>query len=165
MCDAGRCAGAVDRDGRWRFTQWTAGRLDIPSERRILDAWFTHLAAVCAEAEMGLLDARVFHWSPAEPSWIDGCADALVAARRRRPDADWPDVPWFDILDRVVRAEPVTVTGAFSFGLKAVAKAMRAAGLISVDWPDGPTDGLGRWLVRSGPTRMHGSRGSPSARP
>jgi hypothetical protein len=52
-------------------------------------------------------------------------------------------LPWFDVLERVIRAEPVAVTGAFNFGLKAIAKAMHDAGLIETIWKDGPTDGLG----------------------
>ncbi len=37
----------------------------------------------------------------------------------------------------------MTVRGAFDFGLKSIAKAMHAAGLIETTWGDGPTDGLG----------------------
>ena len=33
--------------------------------------------------------------------------------------------------------------GAHGFGLKPVTKAMRALGLIDVEWGDGPADGLG----------------------
>ena len=43
----------------------------------------------------------------------------------------------------VVRDEPVVVRGAHGFGLKAVAKSMRALGLIETDWGEGPADGLG----------------------
>jgi hypothetical protein len=35
------------------------------------------------------------------------------------------------------------VTGAFGFGLKAIARAMAAQGLIETTWEDGPADGLG----------------------
>jgi predicted RecB family nuclease len=42
-----------------------------------------------------------------------------------------------------VREQPVTVRGAFAFGLKAITKAMHAAGLIGTNWRDGVTDGLG----------------------
>jgi hypothetical protein len=65
------------------------------------------------------------------------------AARSRHPEADWPDIPWFDALAKVIRAQPLTVRGAFGFGLKAIAKSMHAAGLIPTVWEDGPTDGLG----------------------
>jgi hypothetical protein len=42
-----------------------------------------------------------------------------------------------------VRREPVVVRGAHGFGLKAVTKAMHAAGLVETLWGDGPVDGLG----------------------
>jgi len=41
----------------------------------------------------------------------------------------------------------VTVTGAFNFGLKAIAKSMHAQGLIETAWGDGPTDGLGAMVA------------------
>jgi hypothetical protein len=83
---------------------------------------------------------RVVHWSPAESAWLD---TAYNAARTRHPSRAWPDIPWFDALNLIVRAEPVTARGAFGFGLKPIAKAMHAAGLIPATWDDGPTDGLG----------------------
>jgi predicted RecB family nuclease len=52
-------------------------------------------------------------------------------------------LPWVDLLGEVVKAEPVTAKGAFGFGLKALAKAFHAHGLIETNWSDGPTDGLG----------------------
>ena len=54
-----------------------------------------------------------------------------------------PILPWFDFLTRVVRAAPVTVRGAFGFGLKAIATAMHHHGLIETVWAEGPTDGMG----------------------
>ena len=50
------------------------------------------------------------------------------------------------MLKEVIRAEPVTIRGAFGFGLKSIAKAMNAAGLIATKWDDGPTDGLGAMI-------------------
>ena len=46
-------------------------------------------------------------------------------------------------LTRVVREEPVVIRGAHGFGLKVVAKSMRALGLIETVWGEGPADGLG----------------------
>jgi len=42
-----------------------------------------------------------------------------------------------------VQPEPMVVRGAFSFGLKSIARAMRANGLIQTDWGDGLADGAG----------------------
>jgi hypothetical protein len=127
-------------DGQWRFWQQTAERLDPASEARVIDAWVGHCRGLLDARGLDLADLRVVHWSHAEASSLD---TAYNAARSRHPASDWPDIPWFDVLERVVRAEPVTVRGAFSFGLKPIAKAMYAAGLITTTWDDGPTDGLG----------------------
>ena len=133
--------GHTASDGSWRFAQWTLDALTVADERRIIDAWINHMAAICAAAGVGLDDARICHWSAAEPVNLES---AYSSARTRHRDAVWPtDLAWFDVLERVIRATPVAVTGAFNFGLKAIAKAMHDAGWIQTTWKDGPTDGLG----------------------
>jgi hypothetical protein len=133
--------GHVDQSRAWCFSQWTVDALTAVEERRILDAWVRHLASVAARERNALVDARLYHWSAAEPVNLE---TAYNAARTRHPDVDWPAaLPWFDLLERVIRAEPVAVTGAFNFGLKSIAKAMQANGLITTVWGAGPTDGLG----------------------
>jgi hypothetical protein len=127
-------------DGEWTFWQRTAERLDEPSEARVIDAWVAHVEGLLAARGLSFGQLRVVHWSPAESAWLD---TAYNAARTRHPSRAWPDIPWFDALNLIVRAEPVTARGAFGFGLKPIAKAMHAAGLIPATWDDGPTDGLG----------------------
>ncbi len=124
-------------DGQWRFSQWTCERLTEACEERIIDAWLAHMAAVCGSAD---LPALVIHWAPAEPLNYELEYDA---AKKRHPHKDWPELRWFDFLNRVIKAEPVVVRGAMAFGLKAVARAMRRHGCIRTEWTDGPTDGLG----------------------
>src|SRR5207245_1637419 len=85
-------------------------------------------------------DVRLVHWSPAEESNFE---KAYESARSRHPDRDWPPLQWYDLLNRVFRAEPVVVRGAFSFSLKQVARAMHAAGLIETEWGQGLADGAG----------------------
>lgn len=124
----------------WRFWQATTDRLDESYERQVIDDWIELMLGLTGARHTGWSGLRVFHWSNAEVSSLEG---AYTAARLRHPERDWPDIPWFDVLDEVVRAEPVAVRGAFGFGLKAVAKAMKNAGLIDTTWADGPADGLG----------------------
>ena len=69
------------------------------------------------------------------------------AARVRHPQNEWPLLPWFDLLGEVVKKAPMTVTGAFNFGLKAIAKAMHEQGLIGTSWGDGPADGMGAMVA------------------
>jgi hypothetical protein len=127
--------------GEWCFRQWTVDMLSVVEEGQIVTEWIEHMRVLSAERATTLSDSRICHWSAAEPVNLE---TAYNAARTRHPDAGWPtELPWFDVLERVVRAEPVAVTGAFNFGLKAIAKAMHAAGFIESSWGDGPTDGLG----------------------
>ena len=150
--------GHLDPAGGWQFAQWTVDSLGAVEEGRVLGSWLDHMATICAVAGEPLAAARINHWSPAEPVNLE---TAYNSARTRHPDADWPaDLPWFDILERVVRAEPVSVTGAFNFGLKAIAKAMHAAGFIPTTWGDGPTDGLGAMIGTWSAARAAAATGS-----
>ncbi len=151
--------GHLDPAGGWQFAQWTVDALGALEEGRILGSWLDHMATICAAAGQPLAAARINHWSPAE---LVNLETAYNSARTRHPDADWPtDLPWFDILERAVRAEPVSVTGAFNFGLKAIAKAMHAAGFIPTTWGDGPTDGLGAMIGAWSAARAAAAAGSP----
>jgi hypothetical protein len=125
---------------QWNHRVFTACSLTPAEERRIVEEWFAFMQRVCQESGSSLGDARVFHWSPAETSNL---TEAYNAAHVRHGQPDWPTIPWFDLLNRVVKEQPVTVRGAFGFGLKAIANAMRAHGLIETAWGDGPADGLG----------------------
>lgn len=149
----------------WHFRQWTVEALSEAEEARIIDAW---LAYVRARARTGGLvgqdplssdEARIFHWSPAESSTL---LSAYNSARARQPERGWPDaLPWYDVLQCVVRSEPVTVRGAFNFGLKSVARAMHAAGLIETDWADSPLDGLGAMVGAWWSSREAAAAGIP----
>lgn len=151
--------GHLDAAGGWQFVQWTVDALTVAEEGRILGLWLAHMASICAAAGQPLGAARLNHWSAAEPVNLDS---AYNAASTRHPDAAWPvDLPWFDILERVVRAEPVAVTRAFNFGLKSIAKAMHAAGFIVTTWSDGPTDGLGAMIGTWAAAREAASAGTP----
>jgi hypothetical protein len=135
-------------DGQWVFDpaldQWTVDRLDEASEAVVIDAWIGRMQALCDERGISLAEARIYHWSPAETSTL---SSAYNSARERHPQNQWPQLPWFDLLGEVVKKAPVSVTGAFNFGLKAIAKAMHAQGFIETSWGDGPTDGMGAMIA------------------
>jgi len=139
MIGCGHLAGAADGPV-WTHRVFTASALTLAEERRIVDAWLAHMAAVCADAGVPLDCARAFHWSPAETSNL---TNAYNAAFVRQGEPAWPSVPWVDLLNKVVKMQPVTVRGAFGFGLKAVARALHAHGFITTLWEDSATDGLG----------------------
>lgn len=129
-------------DGSWAFRTFTARDLSEESEAVIIDNWFAHMEETTARLAPGT-EPRLIHWSPAEESMLD---TAFNSARARHPDDSWPNLNWYDFLGRVVRSTPVVVKGSLGFGLKSVAKALAAAGLIDTTWSDGPTDGLGAMM-------------------
>jgi len=128
-------------DGAWQFTSWCTHTLSEEEELRIIRAWVAHMFAVRDRLDPQNSQPQIFHWSHAEPTALE---NAHNSARTRHGErADWPKLGWYDFLQNVMRAEPVVVRGALGFGLKAVANAMRAHGLIETDWADSPVDGLG----------------------
>ena len=127
--------------GKWQFRCFVANSLAEADEANIIDQWLAYMESI----KVSLLPPaapppKLIHWSPAEVSNFE---TAYNAAKTRHPSADWPVLPWFDFLQKVIREEPVVTRGAMAFGLKAVAKAMYGHGVIDTIWGDGPTDGLG----------------------
>ena len=128
-------------EGVWRFAQFTAGALTPAAEAEMIDAWLAHLEALAiAAGAAGAGAVRLFHWSAAETVFMDA---QYRSARARHPERDWPALDWYDLLANVVRAEPVVVRGARSFGLKSVARAMHDHGLVATGWGEGLADGTG----------------------
>jgi hypothetical protein len=126
--------------GGWVFRQFTASTLTLAAEREMLDAWCSHVEELARESGVEVSAVRLVHWSPAETSTFES---AYNSARARHPEAAWPTFAWYDLLTRVVAAEPITVRGCFGFGLKEVASALYRHGLIALSWGQGPGDGLG----------------------
>ena len=125
-------------NGEWQFKSLVTEFLTLREEARIVSEWIEHMRSVRERLEPGNTQPRVFHWSQAETNAYRG------ARERHGWPAGWPELGWYDFLDRVMRAEPVVVRGAFDFGLKSVARAMRRHGFIETEWDDSnPVDGLG----------------------
>ena len=125
-------------NGEWQFKSLVTECLSLTEEARIIDEWIRHMRSVREQLEPANSEPRIFHWSHAE-------TNAYRSARERHGwPASWPELGWYDFLDKVMRAEPVVARGALGFGLKAVARAMHRHGLIETDWDDNnPVDGLG----------------------
>jgi len=142
----------------WAFKVFTANRLSTDEEQRVITDWLAHMRTVCAAGRTTLEESRLFHWSPAE---VSNLTTAYNSAAPRHGFPPWDRLPWMDLLNNVVKKQPVTVRGAFGFGLKAVAKAMYQARLIATNWGDGPTDGLGAmigaWWCNGEAARRSGS--------
>ena len=132
-------------EGAWRFECFIADDLTEPSEAVVIEHWLDHMASVRGRLAPGS-DPRVIHWSGHEQSTLE---TAYNAATRRHPQrsAAWASPNWFDLLKLVIKAQPVVVRGAHGFGLKAMTNAMHRASLVTTQWTDGPTDGLGAMVA------------------
>lgn len=134
-------------DGQFRMRIFTADDMSLGAEARIIEEWLGHMAQVRQRLDPQGPQPLVFHWSPAETATL---TSAINAARGRHQDrqASWVEPHWFDFLKLVVKVEPVVVAGASGFGLKAVAKAMRAVAPDRISaWPDGVADGMGAMVA------------------
>ena len=125
--------------GKWQFESFVANRLTEKSEEIMIDDWFNHMNKIYERINPEEIP-QVLHWSNAEVNWLE---TGSHSARKRHPNQNWPPLKWFDFLEMVVKAEPVAIRGSHNFGLKSVAKALNSLNLINLDWPKGPTDGLG----------------------
>ena len=131
-------------EGRWRFRCFVADRLTPNAEAKAIDAWIEHMRSVGIRLGVAEEAPRVFHWGSCGRQ--RNLETAYNSACRRHPDKDWTSslrLGWFNLLRKVVQAQPVVVRGAFAFGLKEVAKALHGHGLIRTEWGDSEVDGLG----------------------
>ena len=132
----GRCV-----DGTWSFHRSIAKALTPEAEADMIDSFIAHLSELAAAAGLrSASDVRLFHWSAAETSAIE---NAYRSAKQRHRERDWPELGWYDLLEKLIRAEPVVARGAHGFGLKAVANAMFRHDLITTQWAEGLADGAG----------------------
>lgn len=123
--------------GVWQSKTYTSKGLSSDAEREIIQAWLDDMDAIQRRLGGKL---RVWCYSQAEAS---NYSEAYNAARVRHNTRNWPEIEWADLL-KIIRDEPFVVKGALGFGLKAVAKALAAHGLIDIHWPDSAVaDGLG----------------------
>lgn len=131
-------------EGRWQFRTFVVDNLSEDEELRIIQEWFWHMTQVHDRLDPKHVGWRIFHWGHAEPTMLNNAYNS--AWERHNHPADWPVLDWYDLLQKVVREEPVVVKGALGFGLKDVANAMYAEGLIETHWADSRVDGLGAML-------------------
>jgi hypothetical protein len=131
--------GFLDRDGQWQTGQLIARDLSPSAEVEMITAWQTELNRLADMHGVQLRDIRLFHW---------GSHETLL-----------PDLNWFPLLHNLIREEPVTVRGAFGFGLPEMAQAFHALGLIESALPDEPRDPLaamaGAWSAAKEAKSLH----------
>ncbi len=124
-------------EGQWRFRCFVADRLTPKAEADAIDAWIEHMNSVGIRLGGTGETPRALHWSGAE-------IKEYKSACKRHPDRILASsLEWFDLLRKVVEAQPVVVRGAFGFGLKEFARALHGHGLIQTEWGNSEVDGQG----------------------
>jgi hypothetical protein len=131
--------GFVAHDGRWQTRQIVARDLSLSAEADMKTAWLAELEHLADTYGVERRQIRLFHWG--------------------NPHVPVPDLNWFDLLDNLIHPEPVTVRGAFGFGLAEMARALHALGLIETALPDRPVGPLetmaGAWSAATEAAASH----------
>ena len=127
--------------GDWRYQCFTVDQITVEHETRTINAWIDHMTTIAAQHDHSINDARLIHWASHETTTLKHAHDRAVAAGAHLRD-QWKTLRWLDLHKQVIKAEPVTVKGAFDFGLKSIANALHAHGLTKTRWQHGVTDGL-----------------------
>ncbi|HMS55375.1 MAG TPA: hypothetical protein PKA27_08225 [Fimbriimonadaceae bacterium] len=145
--------GHFDAAGQWQFKMLHTKDLTPESEREMIMEWARYMRSVRDAVPGAPEQPKVFHWSPAEPLTYSSGRESALA--RHLIDGGLPSVNWLDFLAEVARpaktADAFFVKGAWSFGLKAIGKALYKLGHIQTEWEEGPADGLaamgGAWVA------------------
>lgn len=142
----------------WQFRCFVADRLTERDEARTLDAWIEFMREFCVERGTTLAEARLFHWHWAEPSFLETSYNSSVVRHGR---LDWAGLPWVDLLHGVFKAQPILVGGTSGYGLKEIARALHAEGIIDTLWDDGVGGGMeamaGAWWADREAAKTGGS--------
>ena len=107
--------GFLGRTGHWQGGQFVARDLSKSAEADLISAWQLHLNKLAEEQGVPLREVRFVHWGPLPLTF--------------------PSLNSFDLLDGLIHKEPITVRGAFTFGLAEMARALHTLRLIETDLP------------------------------
>jgi hypothetical protein len=112
----------LDRDGKWESSQLVARDLSGSAEVDLISAWQAELNRLADSLGAKLGDVRLYCWASHE---------GLL-----------PELNWFPLLHNLIQAEPVSVRGAFGFGLAEITQVLHASGLVDSGLPEQPRDPL-----------------------
>ena len=127
-------------NGIWKWRCFIADRLNEIAENTIIEEWFSYMNEIRKKHHFNS-EPKIYHWSNAERGSFD---TAFNSARNRHKDNKWPNLEWFDLLNEVVKKEPMVVKGNMvGFNLKDYAKALFDQGHINTLWEESSLDGLG----------------------
>lgn len=123
-----------EENGEFIFKVWTAQEETYEEEKRITEEWLNYMEETRRRVAPEVERPHVFHWFRHEP-------DELGKAAGRHEQTEWREVPWYDLLAKVMKAEPVIVRGSDGNSLKPITRSMKEMALIQTVWGDSQVSG------------------------
>ena len=123
-----------EENGEFVFKVWTAEQESYDEEKRIIEEWLNYMEQTRQLLAPQIEEPHVFHWYRHEPGELGKAAD-----RHSRPA--WKEVPWYDLLAKVMKEEPVMVRGSTGHSLKPITRSMESMGLIETVWAESQVSG------------------------
>ncbi|MBC8064252.1 MAG: ribonuclease H-like domain-containing protein [Chlorobia bacterium] len=120
-----------EEDGKFEFYVWTAENESPAEEKRVIEGWLDHMEEVRQRLAKDCDRPFIYHWTPHEVRSTNEAAD------RHGMDV-WRDLPWYDLYDKLMKANAAKVRGTTSLSIKPVAKTLYADGKIGTVWGDSP---------------------------
>lgn len=145
-----------DNKIKWEYYNFRVPELTDEHEFKIFDEMYKTIHKICEDYDQDLEDTNVYHWGYIEET-------VLNHINKKYEDRhDWETNFSLVNFNRFFQTEGILVKNVYSFGLKAIGKAMIEYGLIKYSgWTDSIQDGLGAMIkafeVYENPEKNHSS--------
>ncbi len=116
---------------QYRYFSFMVNYLDLDEELIILKKMLQLLNIL--KKEMNEDRLTLYHWSKAEPTFFEKMLERQFDVMDEEEHQMIGDIDFMDILD-IFKYQPITIKGAYDFGLKTIANAMYKNGMIRTIW-------------------------------
>ena len=126
---------------QYRYFPFLIDQMTLNSELDLLKKFMTWIADI--QSSLGPI--TFYHWSKAEPVFFEKMVERQWDSLSEGEQNLLASIQFSDLLT-VFRHQPITIKGAFEFGLKGIAKSMYQHGMIQTIWKDQDINGLAAML-------------------
>jgi len=114
------------------YKSFICKKINKLEESIIVTKWLDYMKSL--SDKFGITNPKIFHWSKAEPIIYKNIV------KRHNKIFIWRELNFVDLLD-VFKTEPITIKGAFTYGLKDISRNLFNYGLITTLWDSDDMDG------------------------
>ena len=114
------------------YKSFICKKISKQEESKIIDKWLEYMQEL--SNKFNIPNPKIYHWSKAEPNIYKNIV------KRHNKIFVWKELNFVDLLE-VFKNEPITVKGAFTYGLKDISRNLYNYGLISTLWDTDDMDG------------------------